>query len=90
MQPLITALSYTDDIAQVKIIIGEVSEVLSGEEMQRPKKAKKLPADNAIELKNVCFAYHDKEVLHGINLHLWGHPAAESPPLPGSLHLCGR
>lgn len=43
---------------------------LSGEEMQRPKKAKKLPADNAIELKNVCFAYHDKEVLHGINLHI--------------------
>ena len=70
MQPLITALSYTDDIAQVKIIIGEVAEVLSGEEMQRPKKAKKLPADNAIELKNVCFAYHDKEVLHGINLHI--------------------
>lgn len=70
MQPLITALSYTDDIAQVKIIIGEVTEVLSGEEMQRPKKAKKLPADNAIELKNVCFAYHDKEVLHGINLHI--------------------
>ena len=70
MQPLITALSYTDDIAQVKIIIGEVAEVLSGEEMQRPEKAEKLPADNAIELKNVCFAYHDKEVLHGINLHI--------------------
>ena len=70
MQPLITALSYTDDIAQVKIIIGEVAEVLSGEEMQRPTTAKTLPADNAIELKNVCFAYHDKEVLHGINLHI--------------------
>ena len=70
MQPLITAFSYTDDIAQVKIIISEVAEVLSGEEMQRPKKAKKLPANNAIELKNVCFAYHDKEVLHGINLHI--------------------
>ena len=70
MQPLITALSYTDDIAQVKIIIGEVAEVLSGEEMQRPEKAEKLPADNAIELKNVRFAYHDKEVLHGINLHI--------------------
>ena len=70
LSALITALSYTDDIAQVKIIIGEVAEVLSGEEMQRPKKAKKLPANNAIELKNVCFAYHDKEVLHGINLHI--------------------
>ena len=70
MQPLITALSYTDDIAQVKIIIGEVAEVLSGEEMQHPTTAETLPADNAIELKNVCFAYHDKEVLHGINLHI--------------------
>ena len=70
MQPLITAFSYTDDIAQVKTIVGEVAEVLSGEDMQRPATAEKLPADNSIELKNVRFAYHDKEVLHGINLHI--------------------
>ena len=69
MQPLITAFSYTDDIAQVKTIVGEVAEVLSGEDMQRPECAEKLPADNSIELKDVRFAYHDKEVLHGINLH---------------------
>ena len=67
MQPLITAFSYTDDIAQVKTIVGEVAEVLSGEDMQRPESAEKLPADNAVELKDVRFAYHDKEVLHGIN-----------------------
>jgi len=30
MQPLITAFSYTDDIAQVKTIVGEVAEVLHG------------------------------------------------------------
>ena len=70
MQPLITAFSYTDDIAQVTIIVGEVAEVLSGEDMHRPERAEKLPADNAIELKNVRFAYHDKEVLHGVNLHI--------------------
>ena len=70
MQPLITAFSYTDDIAQVTTIVGEVAEVLSGEDMQRPESAEKLPADNSIELKNVRFAYHDKEVLHGINLHI--------------------
>ena len=70
MQPLITAFSYTDDIVQVKTIIGEVAEVLSGEDMQRPESAEKLPADNAIELKNVRFAYHDKEVLHGVSLHI--------------------
>ena len=70
MQPLITAFSYTDDIAQVKTIVGEVAEVLSGEDMQRPTTAEKLPADNAIELKDVRFAYHDKEILHGVNLHI--------------------
>ena len=70
MQPLITAFSYTDDIAQVTTIVGEVAEVLSGEDMQRPERAEKLPADNSIELKDVRFAYHDKEVLHGVNLHI--------------------
>ena len=70
MQPLITAFSYTDDIAQVKTIVDEVAEVLSGEDMQRPESAEKLPADNSVELKDVRFAYHDKEVLHGVNLHI--------------------
>ena len=70
MQPLITAFSYTDDIAQVTTIVGEVAEVLSGEDMQRPESAEKLPADNSVELKDVRFAYHDKEVLHGIDLHI--------------------
>ncbi len=70
MQPLITAFSYTDDIAQVTTIVGEVADVLSGEDMRRPEKAEKLPADNSIELKNVRFAYHDKEVLHRINLKI--------------------
>ena len=68
MQPLITAFSYTDDIAQVTTIVGEVADVLSGEDMQRPETAETLPSNNAIELKNVRFAYHDKEVLHGVSL----------------------
>ena len=70
MQPLITAFSYTDDIAQVTTIVGEAADILSKEDMQRPETAKALPSDNSIELKNVRFAYHDKEVLHGVNLHI--------------------
>ncbi len=70
MQPLITAFSYTDDIAQVTTIVGEVADVLSGEDMQRPETAERLPEDNAIDLKNVRFAYHDKEVLHGVSLRI--------------------
>ncbi len=70
MQPLITSFSYTDDLAQVGTIVGEVSEILSGEDLQRPETARKLPEDNAIELKEVRFAYHDKEVLHGVSLRI--------------------
>jgi len=50
--------------------VDEIAEVLSSEDMQRPRTVERLPADNAIELKNVRFAYHDKEVLHEINLHI--------------------
>lgn len=70
IQPLITAFSYTDDLAQVSIIVGEVAEVLSGRDLQRPDTAQTLPEDNAIELKDVRFAYHEKEVLHGVSLRI--------------------
>ena len=70
MQPLITAYSYTDDLAQLGTIVGEVAGILSEKDMQRPDTAQVLPRDNAIELKDVRFAYHEKEVLHGISLHI--------------------
>lgn len=70
MQPLITAFSYTDDIAQVNTIVGEVADILSEEDMHRPETAEKLPEDNSVELKNVRFAYRDKEVLHGVSLRI--------------------
>lgn len=68
MQPLITAYSYTDDLAQMGTIVGEVAGILSAEDLRRPEKAQALPKDNSIELKNVRFAYHEKEVLHGVSL----------------------
>lgn len=70
MQPLITAYSYTDDLAQVRTIVGEVTDVLSREDLKRPETARELPRDNAIELKDVRFSYHDKEVLHGVSLRI--------------------
>lgn len=70
MQPLITAFSYTDDLAQVGTIVGVVAEILSGQDLQRPDCAQVLPQDNAIELKEVRFAYHEKEVLHGVSLRI--------------------
>lgn len=70
MQPLITAFSYTDDLGQVGTIVGEVAGILSGRDLQRPQIAQKLPKDNAVELKDVHFAYHEKEVLHGVSLKI--------------------
>lgn len=68
MQPIITAFSYTDDIAQVRTIVGEVTDILERKDLNRPKSAKVLPKDNSIELKNVRFSYRDEEVLHGVSL----------------------
>ncbi len=68
MQPIITAFSYTDDIAQVRTIVGEVTDILEKKDLNRPKSAKVLPKDNSIELKNVRFSYRDEEVLHGVSL----------------------
>ena len=70
MQPLITAYSYTDDLAQLGTIIGEVADILDREDLHRPETAKTLPTDNSIELKDVRFAYHEKEVLHGVSLRI--------------------
>lgn len=70
MQPLITAFSYTDDLAQVGTIVGEVAEILDRQDLKRPERSEMLPKDNAIELKDVHFAYKEKEVLHGVSLRI--------------------
>lgn len=70
MQPLVTVFSYTDDLAQVRTILGEVTGVLREEELGRPHEAKTLPKNSAIELEDVRFSYGEKEVLHGISMHI--------------------
>lgn len=70
MQPLMTVFGYTDDLAQMTTIVGEVTEILEKEDMKRPETAKELPKDNAVEVENVHFAYKEKEILHGVNLSI--------------------
>lgn len=70
MQPLITVFSYTDDLSQMSTIVGEIANILEKDDMNRPAKTSKLPSDSAIEVKNVRFAYKDKEILHGVNLSI--------------------
>ena len=68
--PLITAMSYTDDMAKVSVVIGEVSDILERKELARPDKITEEPRGNAIRLDGVRFAYREKEVLHGISLEI--------------------
>ena len=77
MMPLLTIMSYSDDISKAGVIFGEVGSVLEMNELQRPIVDLHNPADNSITLKNVRFSYHEgiegeekKEILHGIDMTL--------------------
>lgn len=68
--PLITVMSYSDDLGKLRTILGEVTNVLSWEELQRPAQDRAKPKDYSITLSDVTFGYHEKEVLHGINMQI--------------------
>lgn len=70
IQPLITCMSYSDDLAKVNTIIGEVTGVLTQPELVRPDKDEEVPKDASVSLENVHFGYHKKEVLHGICMEM--------------------
>lgn len=65
---LITVMSYGDDLAKLSTIIGEVTGILEQEEQTRPQVSAAQPKNNDITLHDVTFGYHEKEVLHGINM----------------------
>lgn len=65
---LVTVMSYGDDLAKLGTIIGEVTDILEQKEQVRPQMSQVLPKSNDIELRDVSFGYHKKEVLHDINM----------------------
>lgn len=68
--PLITVGSYTDDLGKIGVIVGEVVGILEQPELKRPEKSTAISMDNSITLTDVKFGYHDKEILHGVNMKL--------------------
>lgn len=70
MASLITVMSYGDDLAKMGTIIGEVTELLMLPEMERPERSVATPKSDDIKLNQVRFGYHEKEVLHGIDLEI--------------------
>ena len=67
--PLITVMSYSDDLRTMGTIFGEVRRILDAPELKRPAVGE-APADNSLKLSGVRFSYKDKEVLHGVDLEV--------------------
>ena len=68
--PLITVMSYSDDIGKLRVVLGEITDVLTWEELDRPEKTEMKLTGYDVILENVTFGYHEKEVLHGITMKM--------------------
>lgn len=68
--PVIGLMSYMDDIRKMETIFGDVIGILELEELKRPINSQVVPVDHSLELDDVCFGYHDTEVLHHINMRI--------------------
>jgi len=67
MLPFITVMSFTDDIAKIGTVIGEITEVLEKPELERPDESVEKLSKFDVTLKNINFAYKDKLVLEDVS-----------------------
>ena len=73
--PLVAAIFLTDDFSKIATITGEIGAVLSEPDLERPVQRKELHGLD-IGLRDVRFAYKDKQVLNGVTLN---NPARPRP-----------
>lgn len=66
--PIIGCMVFSDDIAKMNTVIGEVTSILDAKEMERPEQSQNLTSDYTVQLKNVSFGYEEKEVLNKVNV----------------------
>lgn len=71
MTPLITAMSYSDDLGKIRTVVNDITAVMSLDDLIRPEKTVQIFGYN-IEIKNLSFAYKDNMVLRNINLSVPG------------------
>ncbi|MFT3985891.1 MAG: ABC transporter ATP-binding protein [Lachnospiraceae bacterium] len=75
--PLITASNYVDNLARVGTVIGQIEEILEGQELIRPKEPVDI-SDLTVRFRDVSFSYTSdskKAALQHVNLTI----------LPGSI-----
>lgn len=70
ISPLITVMSYNDDITKATSIFTEIDDILNLTELKRPEVNNKLNTAHDITLNNVSFGYGEKEVLHNFSLKI--------------------
>ncbi|MBL7574675.1 ATP-binding cassette, subfamily B [Peptoniphilus asaccharolyticus DSM 20463] len=59
-KPLIKAMSHMDTMANVRVVIDEIKNVMELPELERGKGEEKISSYN-INFENVCFAYNDEK-----------------------------
>ncbi len=69
--PIIAAMFFTDDIAKIGTIVGDIGTILDMPDLERPGSKRKLNGSDIV-LKNVTFAYKDEQVLKGVSLKIEG------------------
>ena len=67
--PLVAAIFLTDDFSKIATITGGIGAVLSEPDLERPAQRKELHGLD-IDLRDVTFAYKDKQVLNGVTLNI--------------------
>ena len=66
--PIIGCMKFTDDLAKVGTIIGQVTDILTAPELPRPETDAQMPQGSTVQLHDVRFGYNDADVLHGVDL----------------------
>ncbi len=66
--PIIGCMKFTDDLARVGTVIGQITDILTARELPRPETDARTIRNSTVELRDVRFGYGETEVLHGINL----------------------
>jgi len=67
--PLLTAMNFTDSLAVVGATVSQIASLLETPELIRPTKDISLN-DLSLYLNDVHFAYHEANVLNGVNLEI--------------------
>ncbi len=78
--PIVAAFNFVDTLAVVGTTVGQIDEILKGEEQAHGDKPVSF-ANHDIALEHVSFGYHDdKEILHDVSLRI---PAGKMTALVG-------